>query len=126
MGKGRGSRNSQNIQDLFIYLVSEETKTTLKPCAIPSLNLPVTVKSTYSSSTVTRPKESAFKITEKKIEAVTPTIPNACYKPYKEFVKRVLNLKLSSEWNIAQKNNIVHASQHSIWFHYTKYSLGKA
>ena len=81
----------------------------------PSLNLPVTVKSTYSSSTVTRPKESAFKITEKKIEAVTPTIPNACYKPYKEFVKRVLNLKLSSEWNIPQKNNIVHVTaQHMV------------
>ena len=81
----------------------------LKPCAIPSLNLPV--KSTYSSNTVSKPRESAFKITEKKIEAVTPTIPSACYKSYEEFVKRVLNLKLSFEWNIQQKNNIVYITK---------------
>ena len=71
-----------------------------KPWAISSLNLPI--KSTYSSSTVSKPRESAFKKTEK-IEAVTPTIPSTCYKSYEEFVKRVLNLKLSSEWNIQQK-----------------------
>ena len=66
-----------------------------KPCAIPLLNLPV--KSTYSSSTVSKPKESAFKITEKtNIEAATPTIPSACYKFYEEFVKWVLNLNLSN------------------------------
>ena len=64
LGKGRGSRNRQNIQDLFIYFVSDETKTTLKSCSIPSLNLPV--QSTYPSSTVTRPREPAFNITEKK------------------------------------------------------------
>ena len=58
-----------------------------------SLNLPV--KSTYSSITVSKPRESAFKITEKKIEAVTPTILNACYKSYEEFVKRALNLTLT-------------------------------
>ena len=79
----------------------------LKPCTIPSLNL--TVKSTYSS--ITKPRESAFKITEKQIEAVTPTIPNAWYKSYEEFVKRVLNLKLSSEWNIQQNNNIVYVTK---------------
>ena len=95
LGKGRGSRDWQNIQDLFIYLVSDETKTTLKPCTIQSLSLPV--KSTYSSTAVTKPPESAFKIAGKKIEAVTPTIPNGCYKSYEEFVKRVLHLKLSSE-----------------------------
>ena len=59
----------------------------LKPCAIPSLNLPVDSK----------PRESVFKITEKKPEAVAPTIPSACYKFYEEFVKRFLNLKLSPE-----------------------------
>ena len=107
--KGRRSRNEQNIQDLFIYFVSDETKTTLKPCAMPSLNLPV--KSIYSSSTVTKPREWAFKITEKKNEAVTPTIPTACYKSYEEFVKRVLNFKLSSEWNIQQNNNIVYVTK---------------
>ena len=48
-----------------VCVVSDETKTTLKPCAIPSLNLPV--KSTNSSSTLSKPRESAFKITEKKI-----------------------------------------------------------
>ena len=73
----------------------------LKPCAIPSINLPV--KSPYLSSTVTKPRESTSKITEEKVEAVTPTIPNPCYKSYEEFVKRVLNLKFSSEWNISQK-----------------------
>ena len=88
----------------------------LKSCAIPSLNLPV--KSTYSSSTFFKPRESAFKITEKKIEAVTPTIPSACYKFYEEFVKRVLNLKLSSEWNIQQKDNKVYVIK-------LKYLLGK-
>ena len=50
-------------------------------------------------------KRSSFQNNSKKIEAVTPTIPNACYKSYEEFVKRVLNLKLSSEWNIQEKNN---------------------
>ena len=58
------------------------------------------VKSTYSSSTVTKLREPAFKINEKKIEAVTPTTPNACYKSYEEFEKRDLNLKLFSEWYI--------------------------
>ena len=49
-----------------VFVVSDETKTTLKPCSIPSLNLPV--KSSYSSSTVSKPRESAFKITEKKLK----------------------------------------------------------
>ena len=84
----------------------------LKLCAIASLNLPV--KFTYLSSTVTKPRESSFKITQKKKkknEAVTPTIPNTCYKSYEEFVKQVLNLKLSSEWNIQEKDNMVYITK---------------
>ena len=86
----------------------------LKLCAIASLNLPV--KFTYLSSTVTKPRESSFKITQKKKkkkknEAVTPTIPNTCYKSYEEFVKQVLNLKLSSEWNIQQNDNMVYITK---------------
>ena len=80
------------------------------------LNLPV--KSIYPSSTVSKPRELAFKRTEKKIKAVTPSILSVRYNSYEEFVKRVLNLKLSSEWNIQQKDNLVYFtksdSQHMV------------
>ena len=92
---------------VLYFFVSDESKSILKTSAISSLSLPV--KSTDLSSTfTTKPRESAFKITEKRNEAVTSKIPNACYKSYEEFIKSVLNLKLFSEW-----------------FHYMKYLLGK-
>ena len=48
-----------------------------------------------------------------------------CYKSYEEFVKRLLDLKLSSEWNILQIKFTSQNWMHTIWFHYTKYLLGK-
>ena len=85
----------------FTQFLSIEIKTTLKPCAISSVNLPFT--SAYSLDTVAKSRESAFKITKKKIEAVTTKITNVCYQSSEEFVKRALNLKLPFDWSINKK-----------------------
>ena len=63
LGKRRGSRNWQNIENLCRNFVSSELKTMLKPFAMWLLNVPL--KSTYSSSTVAKPKESALEIKER-------------------------------------------------------------
>ena len=65
------------------------------------MNLPFT--SAYSLDTVAKSRESAFKITKKKTEAVTTKITNVCYQSSEEFVKRALNLKLPFDWSINKK-----------------------
>ena len=106
LGKERGPRNSQNFQNLFIQFVSGETKITLKPWAIPSINLPG--KSTYLSSTIIKPREPTFKINEKKDWSDNTKISNVCSKSHKEFAKRALNLKFCSDCNSQQINSIVY------------------
>ena len=64
-------KNSPKYQQNGVLIASDETKTMLKPCATPSVNLPV--KSTYSSSTVSKQNL----MNKQKIEAATPTIFSA-------------------------------------------------
>lgn len=55
------------------------------------------------SGTVAKSRESVFKIAKKKIEVATTKTPNFCYQSSEEFVKRVLSLKLFSDWSINKK-----------------------
>ena len=78
------------------------SKTTLVPGSIPTLCLPQ--KSLPSSSTTTKPRDSAEIIAQKRsavqssLNVVSPT--PSLYKNYEDFLKRVQQLKLPGAWKI--------------------------
>ena len=73
-----------------------ETKTTLNPGVIPTLNL--TVKS-HSSPTITKPRESADVIQQERAlnipRNITNDPPSDCYKCFNDFKIRASALKLN-------------------------------
>lgn len=78
-----------------------DTKATLNPGAVPTINLPQ--KSHTASSTITRPRDSAFNINQKKLISTSTTAaverPD-CYKSFDDFKTRVSCLKLNS-WQVS-------------------------
>ena len=75
------------------------SKTTLVPGSIPTLCLPQ--KSLPSSSTTTKPRDSAETIAQKKSVLLNIAAPApSFYKSYEDFLNRVHKLKLPEAWNI--------------------------
>ena len=76
-------------------ILEHATRKTVKPGEIPELNLPI--KSFPSSSTSTKPRESADTILQKRLsslESCTTDIITECYQSFPEFISRIQSLKL--------------------------------
>ena len=107
-------RSQINTNKLFIcqrhfrdnQYYRHDTKCTLNPGVIPTLNLPQ--KSHPPSSTVSKPRYYNQKATEYKI--------NDCYSSFSEFKTRVESLKLNG-WQVTSQNNLLfthHDGVHSV------------
>ena len=82
------------------------SKTTLVPGSIPTLCLPQ--KSLPSSSTTTKPRDSAETIAQKRSVLLNIAAPApSFYKNYEDFLNRVHKLKLPEAWNIFSDINNV-------------------
>ena len=118
-------RSQIDINKLFIcqrhfrddQYYRHDTKCTLNPGVIPTLNLPQ--KSHPPSSTVSKPRDSADIINQKRsLNAATATEYkiNDCYSSFSEFKTRVESLKLNG-WQVTSQNKLVfthHDGVHSV------------
>lgn len=91
-------------------ILEHATRKTVKPGEIPELNLPI--KSFPSSSTSTKPRESADTILQKRLsslESCTTDIITECYQSFPEFISRIQSLKLLN-WELCITSSFVRFS----------------
>ena len=91
-------------------ILNHATRKTVKPGEIPKLNLPT--KSIPSTSSSTKPRESADIVLQKRLsslESFTTTHNNECYQSFSEFLTRVQSLKLH-DWDVSITSSVAHFS----------------
>ncbi|XP_057290402.1 uncharacterized protein LOC130613092 [Hydractinia symbiolongicarpus] len=98
---------------------NHSSRTTLVPGAIPTINLPI--KSFPSSSTCSRPRQSAQSILQKKIEPVENVITDQ-YKSFTDFISKTQLLKLVG-WSFTYTSDCASFACHDAIHSVPKYEI---
>ena len=82
-------------------MLIHDSRTSVKPGEIPTLNLPIK-RIPSSTTSVPRPSTRSLQLKrQQSVELSTSTSTASCYKSFDEFKNRVSMIKLQSSWNLS-------------------------